>query len=463
VGPLRSCNLGLVIRVMAIAGVVFAACLSTAGGATAVDLGTFAWSSRIGWKVNKTTGANVCSIVSQDHCQSGKISGGPGGFRYPASVAADPSSGELYVADTANSRVQKLTAAGAFVAMFGWGVNKTKNGLASATQQERNVCTAVSGDRCTAGIQGSAAEQLSGPGDVAVDPVTGDVYVLEISPDDYRLDKYSAAGRFLWMVGKQVNGATNGNICRASEIEVSHVRCRSGSEESPARAGPGAFKAAQTFGNLLAVGGPEDLVYVGDEHRVQELGPDGKARRELLLTSISAERYSTVVALALDVSGNLYVVYRTAAAGGGLPDEQSNLIRKFDAVGEQVAEFPVEPRWPGATVSIDGLATDPSGRLAVIGVEAGSGPLKRFGSLYDSSTGARLAGFGVPGDYDGLAFDRWGGMYIAATDGQEVAAYLPAPATESLISSGAGGGFQFEWWALERSRVPGQPAVGANT
>jgi hypothetical protein len=53
---------------------------------------------------------------------------------------------------------------------------------------ERNICTAVSNDVCTAGVPGAAAGQLDLPASVAVDAATGDVYVLEVGPKDIRVD-----------------------------------------------------------------------------------------------------------------------------------------------------------------------------------------------------------------------------------------------------------------------------------
>lgn len=48
--------------------------------------------------------------------------------------------------------------------MFGWDVNKTKVESGSATQQEKNVCTAASKDECQAGVAGSAPGQFDSPG-----------------------------------------------------------------------------------------------------------------------------------------------------------------------------------------------------------------------------------------------------------------------------------------------------------
>lgn len=81
-------------------------------------------------------------------CQAGIAGSGPGQFNKVNGVATD-SSGAVYVFESRNARVQKFSAAGDFLLMFGGDVNKT-------TAAE--VCTAADiegGDECGAGVKGS--------------------------------------------------------------------------------------------------------------------------------------------------------------------------------------------------------------------------------------------------------------------------------------------------------------------
>jgi DNA-binding beta-propeller fold protein YncE len=383
-------------------------------------------SGHSGWQVNGTTGGNVCTVSSKDECRPGESSSEAGGFSYLNSVTVDPRTGNVYVADSANNRVQELTATGAFVAMFGWDVNETKTRQATSSQAEENVCTGASGDMCTAGVQGTAAGQLAYPAGVAVAPTTGDVYVLEISSNDFRVDKFTAGGRFVWTIGREVNTRTRGSICTEREVEQAHVRCKAGVENSTQSIEPGAFKYAQADGNLLAVGGPGELLYVGDEHRVQEFDAEGRWKGEILLASLSPKPQSVVSALALDKRGDLYLVYHVAGTEDGV-QQRFGVIREFNPAGEQVAAFPVNPSQPNATISIVGLAIDSSDHLAVVGGETGGRSFTRIGLLYDARTGRPLTSFPLPTDNDGIAFNGDGDLYIAATDDQEVVAYAPRP------------------------------------
>jgi hypothetical protein len=258
--------------------------------------------------------------------------------------------------------------------------------------------------------------------------------VLESGGGDFRVDRYTAGGRLVWAIGKRVNASTGGDVCTAREVGLSSVKCTAGAQIANATTAPYAFKFAQSEGNLLAVGGPEDLLYVGDEHRVQEFAASGRWRGQILLTSLSAEPGSVVAALTIDQRGNLYVVYHALhreASGSG---EGTDVIHKFAARGEQVAAIPVYPRQANATVNLNGLAIDSSGRLAVIGGEVGDASFTRFGALYDAGTGARISDFAVPSDNDGIALSAGDDLYIAATDDQEVVAYVPAP-VERLFTS----------------------------
>lgn len=406
--------------------VLFVACPTSASAVIALKPIHLEPSHHIAWEADKSTGGDVCTVESHDECQSLKSTTEAGGFDYPDSVAADPRTGNMFVAEIDDDRVQELTAAGAFVSMFGGDVNKTSDKSASARQAERDVCTAASEDACGAGVGGTAIGLLDEPASVAVDPETGDFYVLEIAAGDLRVDKYTRDGRFLWRIGKDVNLTTRANLCTAQEIDLAGARCGGGRENSSDSTEHGAFKFANQSGDLLAAGGPENLLYVGDEHRVQVFGSNGEWKREILLASLSAQPHSSIVALALQRSGDLYVVYRVGPVENYLPTEHANIVRKFNPHGDQVAEYPIRARSPVSVDSINGLAIDPYGRLALIGVDVGPPPNGRFGLLLNAATGRLISEFTPPVDDDGIAFNGEDELYFATAVDQEVAVYAPA-------------------------------------
>ncbi|HEY1354681.1 MAG TPA: hypothetical protein VGF09_00050, partial [Solirubrobacterales bacterium] len=111
-------------------------------------------------------------------------------------AAVDESTGDVYVTDTGNARVEKFDASGNFLAAWGFGVADGSNAY--------QICTAPSG--CQAGLPGTAPGQFSDPSGIAVDnsngPNAGDVYVVDgNNPNgagqNDRITKFSSSGAYL--------------------------------------------------------------------------------------------------------------------------------------------------------------------------------------------------------------------------------------------------------------------------
>ena len=73
--------------------------------------------------VDQTTGGNLCTVGTGDTCQAGTSGSGPGQFEMPQFVAVDNSggvsAGDVYVGDSGDNLVTKLTSAGAVVSSWG--------------------------------------------------------------------------------------------------------------------------------------------------------------------------------------------------------------------------------------------------------------------------------------------------------------------------------------------------------
>jgi hypothetical protein len=401
---------------------------ASGAGATPVKL---TLTSQFGSEVNRTQVTakggpaleDVCTVASKNECQQGVESTLAGGFKLPEGVAAAPS-GDVYVVDASNKRIQEFSASGQFVLMFGWDVNKTKVEKGLATQQEMNVCTETEIEakgECQAGTEGGAPGQFDHPYGVAVDPVSGDLYVNEIVEGPHgqgeRIQKLTPEGQFVFEIGKDVNETKGTNLCTHVEEVSEHVVCIEPGGYVPE---PGSFDFEGECGDLLAVG-HEGKLYVGDEGRVQEFAETGQSSGEVLL-----EAGTRVDALAVDAAGDLYLTDDT-------PGNLSDIVREFDTSGDEIKHFTVSPEEVGAEVAIHGLALDAQGHLAVAADQKQQGGSETpFGSLYEASGAKFLTAFKIPSavvrgiDFSSNVSSN-GVLYVAGGTSQEVLQYTPKP------------------------------------
>jgi hypothetical protein len=152
--------------------------------------------------------AEIC-IVAAD-CQIGAAGGIAGGFfDNPQGVALNQTTGDVYVTERGNRRVQQFDAAGNFIRAFG----KDVGGVGV------DVCTSAAS--CQTGTNGTGAGQFAtatntnGEG-IAVSPVAPhDVFVADVT--NRRINQYEADGDFIRAWGYGVDtGAAQFQVCTAA-------------------------------------------------------------------------------------------------------------------------------------------------------------------------------------------------------------------------------------------------------
>ncbi len=393
-------------------------------------------SRSIGREVDKTTKGNVCTVASQHECGEGLPGSEPGEFEDPEGIAvqtdpANPNHGDVYVGDRGNSRVEEFTPSGEFVLMFGGEVDKTTKG---------DVCTKASNNACGAGVRGTGAGQFEGVQSLAVDPATGDVYIQEGTESNQRVEQYTPDGVFVWMSGREVD-ATKTNIVKALEakggkptptqVEEENLCTASSGDECQGGVsgsnGHGQFEFDGSGQNEIAVGGPEDWLYVAGNGRVQQFSTTGEWKGETIVAGL-------VQALAVDKAGDMFVAY-----------DQSSVIYELGPSGVQLDQFAIQPRTDNPLdKELGTIALDASGQLAVSEREKvtqaeGS---RFFGSLYDASTGRRITEFQAPSPTKGLAFDDENNVYGVVIGSHEAVFYTHRPVGELVatpVSCGPGG------------------------
>jgi hypothetical protein len=318
--------------------------------------------------------------------QFGSYGEGAGQFGYPWGIAVSQASGDVYVTDFQNGRVDEFEASGGFVRAWGWGV---LNGA-----QELQTCTTT----CQKGLEGTGPGELSyyimG---VAVDndPLSssyGDVYVWD--PSHQRVEKYDASGGFLL------------------EFEI---------------------KEHSDNGSVIAVG-PSGRVYVGAKAEVQVFEPSGVLSESISLAGLSnistvganEVGHKTVSALAVDASGDMFVKYV------GVPG-----VREFEANGKEKAM-----QFDTGSETVQALAVDGSGDLFV-GEASAPGSPEAFRLLEYSPSGEELASFGnesSPGQREGIAFGSVlgeGQIYVTAFIGTTAdVSVVPVPVSGPPVIEG---------------------------
>jgi DNA-binding beta-propeller fold protein YncE len=304
----------------------------------------------------------------------GSPGSGAGQLSEPHGVAVDREDDLLYVADTGNDRIAVFDAStGAFIRAFGWGV-------ADGTTNALQVCTTT----CFKGIGGAGAGQLDRAVGIAVDnqsdsPNHHAVYVFESSGTNVRVQQFTPAGEFVWMVGGKVNKTTEANLCTAA----SGNSCGAGVPGD----GEGFFnQPGNGVGGVAAVG-PGGTVYVADQlegvsprpTRVQKFSPAGVHLGQLLLSVPGGSGKAT--GLGVDSLGNLYV--GTSGTTGA--------VRKYSAAG--VEQWTRNPSLNVAAVAMGPedhvfVADNSNQRSAILEYDA-SGTLLRvfYGSLVERAVG----------------------------------------------------------------------------
>jgi arabinan endo-1,5-alpha-L-arabinosidase len=232
--------------------------------------------------IRKLTPAGVVSTLAGTAGAAGSADGSGGAVRFngPSGIAAD-TAGSLYVADTLNLTVRKITPAGAVSIVAGMaGVSGSADGVGSAAR-------------------------FAGPQGVALDG-TGNLFVADTNNDTIRRI-VPATGAVTTGAGQAgASGATDGAATQARFFNPSGVAADSAGNLFVADTDNSTIREITPAGAVVTIAGQPDTTGSAD-------GVDGAAR------------FNFPTGIAVDNSGNVYVA-----------DTNNHAIR--------VVTFPVAPR-----------------------------------------------------------------------------------------------------------------------
>jgi uncharacterized protein (TIGR03437 family) len=354
-------------------------------------------------RIRKVSPAGIITTVAGDGRADSSGDGGPAtaASLTPCGVAAD-AAGNLYIAENHNHRIRKVTAAGTITTVAGSGQ------------------AGYSGDGGPA-----TSAWLEGPEGVAVD-AAGNLYIAD--GGNSRIRKVTPSGTITTVAGNGRDGysgdgglATAASLGYPSDVAVDAAGNLYIADTSNSRV----RKVAPT-GTITTVAGNGQQSYSGDG------GPATAA-------SLSQPR-----GVAVDAAGNLYIAdgvnerIRKVTPAGTITTLAGNGAYKFSGDGGAAA---------GASLNFPtGVAVDAAGNLYI-------SDGNRIRKVYVAGTITTVAGNGQAGysgdggpataaSLDGpmgLAVDAAGNLYIANTGNQRIRKVTPAGTITTVAGNGQAG------------------------
>ncbi|MBF0609110.1 MAG: hypothetical protein HQL61_16345 [Magnetococcales bacterium] len=351
-------------------------------------------------------------------------------FNQPRGISVD-GSGNVYVADTFNHRIQKFTSDGKFIDKwdnkgngngqfyYPEGVAVDGSGNVYVTENHRIQKFNAAGDFIVAwGSEGSGDGQFSYPAGVAVDG-SGNVYIADAGND--RIQKFTSDGKFITKWGSRGgdNGQFNtpfgiavdgsGNVYVAEWVSNRIQKFTSDGKFISIWGSNGSGNGQLYIPVDIAVDGSNN-VYVAEygNDRIQKFTSDGKFIAKWGSSGNADGQFSSPYGISVDGSGNVYVA-----------EEFNNRIQKFTSDGTFISKFASGGNGNGQFKGPYGIALDGSGNVYVS--DTFNRRIQKF-----TSDGKFIVKWGSEGDGDGqfsspeaIAIDSNGNVYVVDMNFQD--------------------------------------------
>jgi YD repeat-containing protein len=280
-----------------------------------------------------------------------------GKVKEPTSTAVD-SSGDVWVTDPGNARIDEFSSSGGFIKTLGFGVS---NGKA-----EFETCTSS----CQAGIAGSGNGQFSGPWGIAVNRAAGDVYVSDQA--NRRVEEFTTAGAFVRAFGVEhlditagVGVDPNGNVwvadCGGNDLAEFDASGDYQQTVGSAGSGNGQFSC------------PGGFAFVGGNMYVADFG--NKRVQKLSLSGGYLGQFASV--------GEPYEINENAVTGEIYESDFAGKVDEFNQAGTLLGSFGTKGIGSGQFEHPTGLAVNSSGVIYV--VDASNNRLQEWTPTYSTN------------------------------------------------------------------------------
>ena len=228
-----------------------------------------------------TAASSKVPLASPSYKKAFGSKGTSGGeLEEPWAEALD-ASGDVWVTDTSNNRIEEFSASGGFKRAIGWGIKDGKD--------EAETCTTKT---CQSGIAGNGAGQFTHPRGIAINQTTGNIYVAD-GEENGRIEEFSSTGSYISSFGSRGSG--------------------------PGQLGSVTALVVDSAGNVWAADNRNE--------RIEEFSSTGTYENEFTTEGVSAAPLGIAIS-----NGKLYVVVNTNS-------NSRNRVEMYTLSGSYLGQF----------------------------------------------------------------------------------------------------------------------------
>ena len=282
------------------------------------------------WGTSTSYGNSLPDTPTNYLSQFGSSGSGDGQFTGPFGIALD-ASGNIYVTDLVNNRVQKFDSSGAYLSQFGsygsgdgqfaypFGITLDASGniyVVDVVNRRVQKFDSSGAYLSQFGSEGSGDGQFSSPTGIALD-ASGNIFVADTN--NHRVQKFDSSGGYLSQFGS--SGSGDGQFAYPNGITL------------------------DASGNIY--------VADNDNHRVQKFDSSGAYLSQFGSQGSGDGQFAGPRGIALDASGYIYVT------------DDINRVQKFDSSGAYLGQFGSSGSGDGQFFYPNGITLDASGNIYV--------------------------------------------------------------------------------------------------